>query len=1134
MDNDPVVLKEEPTVGDSDHSEIGKECALLKTVAKVLSINQNLGNTGTAPKSASHLINVKIGGFSIVNVLIDSGAEINAISETDWATISTDYEDDKTTLYEINIRPISNAYPYASESPLRVHATFSAWTRLSDHESVPRFATFHVVAGARRSLISRELSYELKVLSVGFQINSIDVAPFPSIPDFEAVLDVDPEVIPTKNAYYSVPAAYEKEARERLELMEKQDIIERVYDSPRWISGMSAVNKDHSKDFRLVVNMKGPNRAILRPFHRLPVIEELKQKLHGARVFTKLDLTSAYFHIRLAPESRELTTFMADTGMFRYKRLNFGVNSAPEIFQRTMEKIFQGISGVIIFIDDILIYASCLEELKERSEQVLQRVRANNLTLNESKCEYDQEEVIFLGHKLSSKGFAIEDAKIESVKNFREPLNVSELKSFLGLASHLSNYIDDFGNLTAPLWAATKKDGFVWQQEQREAFERTKQSIINCTTKLGFFSNDDTTILYTDASPHAVGAVLTQINAEGHGRIISFASKALSPTEKRYPQTQREALAIVWAIEHFYYYLMGRHFVVRTDAQGVAFIYKREREVYRRIMTRADGWALRLNAFDFSIEFIKGRFNIADPSSRLYQGIDDEYKESGSAGGVDRQIDAIAPTRNEVLSTDPAVLRHELNMITFLDENITLENVIEETSRDATFSEAINFIRSGKWPVKCKHMPDELGDLLSNNDALKQLWSVRESLRIDSDMLTRNGAIVLPPSLRSKAMNLAHSGHPGISSMKSILRSRVWWPHIKEDVETFVGNCTSCSLMSRKEKPAPMRRSVLPQETWECLAVDFNGPHQYMGGKSIFLIVDYYSRFLTASIVQSTDFKSVKPVLELLFERYGKPKSIRSDNGPPFNGGNHEESYKSFLKKQGITAEFSTPHYPQQNGMIERYMQTVNKAIQIARLEGTHYEEALSAAIRAHNRARHRVTQQIPEELMWGRKIRRELPLLGDAKSSINRELLEKRDYDEKLRAKVHEDMKRGAKLPEIALGDSVRILKIKRKKGDPKYDPEEYKVVSRDHGDYLLASQDGKLLSRNITHLKKAFPNADEALTNEEGDQDGEGIILSQQQGLNPQRRTRIVQPSTPTRPVRIRNPPAHLADYIRMLTLN
>lgn len=166
-----------------------------------------------------------------------------------------------------------------------------------------------------------------------------------SIPEIEITLDVDEFVLSIRHAYVSIPH-FKEAANEQLKSMEQSGIIEPAVGAPRWISGMIAVPKGKSY-FKLIVSMREPNKAIQRQFHQMPRVDEMRTKLNGSKYFTKLDLHSAFHHVRISEKSRELTTFMAPNGMFRFKRLVFGVNCAPENFQRIMEKLLQGIDSVI-------------------------------------------------------------------------------------------------------------------------------------------------------------------------------------------------------------------------------------------------------------------------------------------------------------------------------------------------------------------------------------------------------------------------------------------------------------------------------------------------------------------------------------------------------------------------------------------------------------------------------------------------------------------------------------------------------------------------------------------------------------------------------------------------------------------
>ena len=230
-----------------------------------------------------------------------------------------------------------------------------------------------------------------------------------------------------------------------------------------------------------------------------------------------------------------------------------------------------------------------------------------------------------------------------------------------------------FADITGPLWEIVSAKTWNWGPRQSRAFEVVKNKVAGCCVTLGFFSEKDKTILYTDASPIALGAVLVQEDADGSARIISFASKALTETEKKYPQHQREALATVWAVEHFSFYLLGRFFILRTDAKGVSFILNRTREYSKRALTRADGWALRLSPYRMRAEYVRGTDNIADSPSRLYDGVDKPFNDEWSPW--------------EIASV-------EANAVTFMSD----EEIRTATIQDEVLQGVISALESGKWP----------------------------------------------------------------------------------------------------------------------------------------------------------------------------------------------------------------------------------------------------------------------------------------------------------------------------------------------------------------------------------------------------------------------------------------------------
>lgn len=575
-----------------------------------------------------------------------------------------------------------------------------------------------------------------------------------------------------------------------------------------------------------------------------------------------------------------------------------------------------------------------------------------------------------------------------------------------------------------------------WSDEAQNAFEKTKQAVIDCTITKGFFSDNDITVLWTDASPDALGAVLTQIDDKGADRIISFASKSLTKTEKIYPQTQREALGIVWAVEHFHYHLRGRDFTIKTDAKGIAFIFDREKDTNKRFLTRAEGFALRLSEYRYKVEHVAGEKNIADAPSRLYEGTPIPY--------VERE----GPWEIGTLNGDPSELKFDENILALVELKISAKT-------DLVLLQVMDHLAKNEWPRELTK------DIMS-------FRAVKEELYLHDGVLLKAGAVVVPKDLRLKALKVAHLGHPGATAMKSILRARVWWPGMNRDVEMYVASCMSCLLVSRQNPPVPMSRTPLPTTVWENIAIDYNGPYKILGGDLLLVIGDVYSRYLFVVRVKKTDFESLFKALEEIFRLNGFPKAIKSDNGPPFSG----QQYALYLAQRDIKKVHSSPYWPQQNGLAERYMQVVNKAMQIAELEGTNSDEMLRQTIRAHNSAKHRITNISPEELMLNRKVRRHLPLVGSALTNHDNALISQKDTAEKATAKEREDMKRGAKGTKIEVGDSVVIKRIVRAKGESRFDPKKWKVVDKFRGDLDLESDDGKTTKRNVTLVKKViFP---------------------------------------------------------------
>ena len=315
-----------------------------------------------------------------------------------------------------------------------------------------------------------------------------------------------------------------RKVEDKIDEMLRLDIIEPVEGVPEWISPMVVIPKG-SNDVRLCINMKFPNEAIQREHFPLPVIDTLLNKLKGSRYFSRLDITSAYHHVELHPDSRSITTFMTSRGLMRFKRLMFGINCAPEIFQRIMTEMLEGIEGIIVYIDDVIVSGRTLQEHNARLQEVLAVLEQNHAMLNKSKCVYGVPEMEVFGFRVSAAGISPSAEKSSAIKNFRVPQSKEEVRSFLGLVNFVGHFVPHLSTRTEPLRQFVRGTVDSFGQEQLAAFNDLKNELSQNVRTLGFYDPQDITELYVDASAVGLGAVLVQRDKENIPRVISFASK---------------------------------------------------------------------------------------------------------------------------------------------------------------------------------------------------------------------------------------------------------------------------------------------------------------------------------------------------------------------------------------------------------------------------------------------------------------------------------------------------------------------------------------------------------------------------------------------------------------------------------
>ena len=425
--------------------------------------------------------------------------------------------------------------------------------------------------------------------------------------DFQVELHIDSSVPPVTQPHRRIPFHLRKKLDAELDKLERQGIIEPVDGPTPWVSPLVVTPKPKNPNqIRVCVDMRQPNRAILRERHITPTIDDLIHDLNGATVFSKIDLNSGYHQLELTPDSRYITTFSTHRGLRRYTRLNFGTSSAAEVFQDAIQHTLSGIEGVRNVSEDIIIFGRDQQAHDRALHAVFARLRAKNLTLNPKKCEFNKSSIEFFGYTFSKNGVSPDPKKVAAINNAKPPSNAHEVRSFLGKTNYCSRFIPNYSTITAPLRTLTKSDQpWTWTSSEQQAFDQLKR-LLTSDTILSYFNPHKKATILVDASPVGLGAIQ-------ENRVVAYASRSLSPVEQRYSQTEREALAVLFACEHFHLYIYGAQFSIITDHKPLERIFSNPSA---RSNARLERWALKLQPYDFTITYSPGKTNPTDYLSR--------------------------------------------------------------------------------------------------------------------------------------------------------------------------------------------------------------------------------------------------------------------------------------------------------------------------------------------------------------------------------------------------------------------------------------------------------------------------------------------------------------------------------------
>lgn len=903
---------------------------------------------------------------SSIKFKIDSGADVSIISYS--------------TFKRLNRRPLlkpCNARLQSPGGPVESIGQFIARAGIAEQQAPVRII---VVPDryAPSNLLSRDASVRLKLIQ---RLDQVDDSVYGSI----GKLKTKPVHITLKeNAIpYAVvtprriPFPLVPKVEKELKKMQDMDIIEPVNEPSDWCAPIVPVLKP-SGDVRICVDLTKLNRCVKRERFMIPTFDDVLPILKNARVFSHLDAASGFHMLELDESSAALTTFITPSGRFRYKRLCFGITSAPEIFQREMTRVLADIKGVVVLMDDILVFGSDNESHDEALHCVLQRIRESGIKLNKAKCKYRQSSLTYFGHSLSAEGVQPDLDHVRAIREMKTPTNVSELRRFLGMVNFLGRYVPSLSTVLYPLTQLLREDSaWIWESDQQKAYAMAISQITKAPI-LAFYDPNKPTIVMGDASSYGIGGALCQLH-DSKLRVVAYCSRTLTASECRYAQIEKELLASVWVCERFSRFLIGLDtFELQTDHRPlIPLINTYDID---KAPIRCQRLLLRLMRFNPHAKFVPGKeMMLPDSLSRNpLKHIQVLLDEQELAADIEAHVDFV----------------QSLADVQFPNST---SKIAQATSRDPVFTSVKKYVIQG-WPKYLQDVPENL----------RMFYTQKDNLSVAGDLLLFRQRIFVPVNLRDEMLRLLHEGHQGISKCIQRAKFSIWWPTIDADIRKLISNCSFCAEHAPSQRREPLITRPLPALPWQEISADIC----HVKGKPYLVVYDQFSRWLEILQLSKMDTDTVIEKFSSLFVKFGIIETLTTDNGPCFDS----YRFRLFATEQGFKHTTSSPYWPQSNGYAERAVATAKHILS---------QDDYFSALLAYRTTPHSATGETPAKLLMGRELRTKLPSLPSNLDPNWPDLQKIRDNDAeyKLLCKQHYDRRHGARqLPPLNTGDQVRL----------------------------------------------------------------------------------------------------------------
>ncbi|XP_053403234.1 uncharacterized protein K02A2.6-like [Mercenaria mercenaria] len=694
----------------------------------------------------------------------------------------------------------------------------------------------------------------------------------------EASLHIRPDATPVINPPRRVPEALREKLKQELNRMEKEGIVEKVTVPTDFVNSLVIVEKK-SGQLRVCIDSKNLNDAIKRPHYPMRTIDDVTSRLTGAKYFSILDVTHAYWSVKLDEKSSFLTTFSTVFGRYRWLRLPYGISASSDIFMQKIDEVFEGLDGLTAIVDDILVYGRSREEHDLNLKNALERARSKGVKFNPDKCVIGVTEVPFFGHLITSTGLKPDPSKIEAIANLEVPKTRRELENILGMANYMQKFAPNLAEVTSPMRALLKKDvEFLWDVPQTQSFDKMKD-IITHSPVLAYFDPKQPVILECDSSLYGCGAALFQ-----NGRPVAFASKTLTETESRYANIEREMNAIVFSCSRFHQYIYGRKVTVHSDNKPLCAIMQKH---LCACPPRLQRMRLALSKYDLDVQFVPG-------------------KEIPTSDLLSRQ-----PLKLTFENNDLDIHVHTVLKGLHISDR-RLESLRLDTKNDVNMQLLKQTIIDG-WPISRADCKAEIVEFFNH----------RDELSVADDLIFRGQTIVIPATARKHLIEAVHQGHFGVEKTTLRARELMFWPGMAKQISDYVSQCSVCQKHRYSNAKEPLEQHEIPDRPWQNIAADLFT----LDDKDYLITTDYYSRFFEIDLLTNKQSLTVIRKLKVHMARYGICQKLVTDNGPEWSS----KLFADFANDWGFTHVTSSPLHPISNGLIEKTVSIAKRLLRKAK-----------------------------------------------------------------------------------------------------------------------------------------------------------------------------------------------------------